>query len=460
MNRQQRSFIMKIGAALLASFIILMNSFPVIGLAAGNFQPGTFSPGTFSPGQFTPGQFTPGEFHPGQFSPGQFSPGEFTPGDFEPGEFVPGEFIPGEFNPGEFTPGEHTPSNFQTEQTNPENSRIDGIKSGVGPYMGGNPNLTPGLFLPHNIGLIDNVPHGFHNVPPFYGLPNTHLFQFRKTETYNYVNEPWYETSKIIAEDIIMGTIDEFSTTANPNWFNWPNKWRKNTLNQMDWGKVTKNSFIASVGGLITGSDEGSRSAKLLFDVYTGYEHYENVRSWFKSSDVIKNTWNAARTANTVSDGLRDASNVKSGLQSVLSVYKETTKLPDGLTTGLGGKIAPWTAGVSGVLSAGEAVSNFRAGEITDGIANVGEVLMSGSTIAASTGAGVPIAAGMAVAGGVIWAGANIWKHRKAIGRFIKDPIGEGKKAVKAIVDSAAKATKKVKNGVVKVGKKISSWFK
>jgi hypothetical protein len=482
MRKRTKRHIKRIAASMAAAFIILVTSLPAAVFAEGKFNPGTFSPGTFSPGQFNPGTFDPGTFSPGQFDPGTFDPGTFSPGQFDPGKFSPGQFSPGDFQPGEFDPGEFDPGNTDPGSANPGNANPGSTNpgntnpgstnpgnSGPGGTFPVNPPFKPlpgqNPFFPGNGGLPGLNPGQYPGQFPGYypglttGPGNASNSDPGSGEPYNYVTDPWYKTTKVIGKNILMGSINEFATTASPYWFNWPAEWRKNTVNQMDWGKVSKKSFIAAVSGTITGKDEGSQNALMMFDAYSGYDNYKTARGWFQSSDQIKNAWNMAKATDTANDTLRGASNLKSNLNTAKNIYGGITKLPDSLTTGLGGKITPWTAAASGVISAGEAFSNFKNGETTKGIANIGEVLMSGSVVAAATGVGAPIAAGMAVAGGVIWAGAKIYQHRKAIGRFIKNPVKETKKAAEAIVKSTKKAAKAVKDGLSKVGDTISGWF-
>lgn len=432
MKRKKKLFFKRIAAGFLAFFIILINSFSTVVLAQG-LTPGNLEPGNLTPGNLTPGNLTPGNLTPGNLTPGNLTPGNLTPGNLTPGEFSPDQFKPGELSPGDNNPGGGGPSD---------------PNSGIPPNIGGGQSQIPGI--PSNDRDTNNGPGSPDAITP---LP-------QDSGNSNYVTDPWYKTSKVIIKNIALGTINEFSQKANPNWFNWPKEWRKNVVNQMDWGKVSRKSFIAGVGAMITGTDEGSKSAQLLFDTYTGYDHYTAVKGWFKPIDEIKSAWNLAKAADSASDGLRGTAAFRSNLNAAKSIYGSITKLPNTLTTGLGGKITPWTAGASIIISGGEMISNFSAGETAKGIANIGEMLMSGSVVAASTGFGTPIAAGMAVAGGVIWVGAKLYQHRKAIGRFLKDPIKEGAKAAKAIVENVKNAAGAVKEGLSKLGGTISGWFK
>lgn len=49
---------------------------------------------------------------------------------------------------------------------------------------------------------------------------------------------------------------------------------------------------------------------------------------------------------------------------------------------------------------------NFANQDYNDGIASLGEILMSGGVVLSATG--------VAVDGGLLWAGAKIYKHQKS----------------------------------------------
>ncbi|WP_053364886.1 hypothetical protein [Bacillus sp. FJAT-27245] len=274
-----------------------------------------------------------------------------------------------------------------------------------------------------------------------------------------YIDSPWYKTGKVVGKSMIMGSVDEFAKTASPHFLNWPSEWQKtaanNTLKNMDWGKVAEKSFLAAVAASITGKDDGSKIALATLDSFTAVDNYKTVQGYFKTKDEIKAAWNAVKTTASAKDTLRSAQGIKNGLATTGSFFNDVSKAPSKLTTGIGGKIAPWTAGISLVLSAGEAYSNFKKGETTKGVANIGEMLMSGAVIASATGVGAPIAAGMAVAGGLLWAGAKLYQHRKAIAAFAKNPIKGIKDGAKAVMDGAGRVAK----GIGNIGKAIGGWF-
>ena len=93
--------------------------------------------------------------------------------------------------------------------------------------------------------------------------------------------------------------------------------------------------------------------------------------------------------------------------------------------TGIAGKAAPWMAAISTGISGAETIMNFANGDVNNGIASLGETMMSGAVVLSATGVGAPIAAGVAVVGGLLWAGAKIYKHKDTIVRVAKD-VGKG----------------------------------
>lgn len=274
-----------------------------------------------------------------------------------------------------------------------------------------------------------------------------------------YTDSPWYKAGKVVGKSMIMGSVDEFAKNASPYFLNWPRDWQKThanyTFKNMDWNKVAEKSFLAALAASITGKDDGSKIALATLDSFTAADNYKTVQGYFKTKDEIKAAWNAVKTTASAKDTLRSAQGIKNGLATTGSFLNDISKAPSKLTSGIGGKIAPWTAGISLAISAGEAYSNFSKGETTKGVANIGEMLMSGAVIASATGVGAPIAAGMAVAGGLLWAGAKIYQHRHAISAFVKNPVKGIKDGAKAVMDGASKIAK----GIGNIGKAIGGWF-
>ena len=77
------------------------------------------------------------------------------------------------------------------------------------------------------------------------------------------------------------------------------------------------------------------------------------------------------------------------------------------------GKVTPWLAGISVIMSGFDAWNNFHEGNISSGFQDIGNILMSGAVILGATGAGAPVAAAVAVVGGVLWLGATVVKRQK-----------------------------------------------
>lgn len=347
---------------------------------------------------------------------------------------------------GSTTPdGEDTNTDGNTDSSNPEGSTS---QEGNNPPSTNSPYNDQTAYEELNQ-LQEQQPPVMTQAPPDAFAP----------EATPYTSEAWYKAGKVAVKNVAIGSINEFSKIAGPDWFNWPTAWKKNTFNKMDWGKVGRKSFIAGVASTITGTDEAAKNAQLLFDSYYAYDNYSTVKGYINTTDNLKDVWNAAQASNSAANTLRSANNVKNSLTTANTFLQSATQLPSSITTGIAGKIAPWTAAAGIVISGAEMVTNFSNGEVNKGIANVGEMLMSGAVVAGATGFGAPVAAGLAVAGGVIWAGAKIYQHRKAIGRFFQDPVGQTVKAGKAVIESTKKVASAVKDGVSKLGKTISGWF-
>ncbi|WP_156424501.1 hypothetical protein [Bacillus sp. FJAT-27445] len=353
-------------------------------------------------------------------------------------------------NPGQQTgpqwqnPGQQTGPQWQNpgQQTGPQWQNPGGNGGQTnGQLPGGNTSAPPGEAPGGNNGTTV-TPGGSGDEGP----PKT------------YIDSPWYKAGKVVGKNVIMGSVDEFAKNASPYFLNWPRDWQKtaanNTIHNMDWNRVAEKSFLAVLAASITGKDDGSKIALATLDSFTAVDNYKTVQGYFKTKDEIKTIWNASKATGSFSN-FKQASALKQNISSVGDVYSQITKGPSKLTTGIGGKIAPWTAGISLVISAGEAYSNFKKGETTKGVANIGEMLMSGAVIASATGVGAPIAAGMAVAGGLLWAGAKLYQHRHAISAFVKNPVKGIRDGAKAVMDGASRIAK----GIGNIGKTIGSWF-
>ena len=418
----------RISAGLLAIFIVAMSFFlPMIATAA-SFSPGTFSPGEFSPGTFSPGTFDPGEFSPGTFSPGEFSPGTFNPGEFNPGIFSPGTFSPGEFKPGEFSPGLSDPGTAVPGSTR-DNPMLN-------PGTGNGPGLEPGTGLP-GIGLpgtgLPGTGQPGTGLPgtglpgagqPGEGLPGTGLpgsglpwkgngssssfeedsnpqkrFEFEDNEGYNALKD--------INDSLITPAIEglDVNTIGEVDWEKYDQDFQlglakdvlKNQLNDM----FDNDSYIASVG-------------QIGMDIWDGVEHAQHIKGFLGSSTDIRN-------ALSLTTGGGSFSAASGGAGTFLS---NATKTFD-MGTGIAGKAAPWMAAISTGISGAETIMNFANGDVNDGIASLGETMMSGAVVLSATGVGAPIAAGVAIVGGLLWAGAKIYKHKDTIVRVAKD-VGKG----------------------------------
>jgi hypothetical protein len=426
MKRKTKTMFKRTAACLLASFIILINFLPVAALAQGNFSPGTFSPGTFSPGTFSPGEFNPGTFSPGQFNPGTFSPGQFSPGQFTPGQFTPGDFSPGEFSPGEFDPGRFTPGT-----TTPGNGTV------TDPF--GNPggqNGLPPQFNPPIIDLPGNVEHPIGNT----GTMDPGNPEANKQVPFPYEDDGNYKAFKFITKDMLFPAIDGLYL---------------HTIQDIDWNKYGDGLSRDLAKGIVKNRlDAMFKNESLLsvpvnlgVDIWSAYDNGKHISKFLGSTTDIRNAWNAARAASTTGGSFSTAANAGSFLSNATKTFE--------MGTGFAGKAAPWMAAISTGISGAETVMNFANGKTNDGIASLGETLMSGAVVLSATGVGAPVAAGVALVGGVLWAGAKIYKHAGAIKSAWKN-------RKKLVSDAAKSVSNAVKGGVdaVKSGfKAVSGWF-
>ena len=198
-------------------------------------------------------------------------------------------------------------------------------------------------------------------------------------------------------------------------------------INWEDYRKNYKEGLLKSVLKTTYGktlSDETATGliGKIGLDVWTGYDHAKGITKFFKSADEIKNIFNAARTGGSFATAASD----------VGSFFSKITK-PLDIGGGIAGKAAPWMAVVSTAVSSAETVMNFANQDYNDGIASLGETLMSGAVVLSATGVGAPIAAGVAVVGGLLWAGAKIYKHKKSIKKYVSKTVDNVKKGFKVV---------------------------
>lgn len=412
MKRRRKPFLKRTAACSFALFIVLINFFLPVAVLAGNYNPGTFSPGTFSPGTFNPGTFDPGTFDPGTFSPGTFSPGQFTPGQFTPGQFSPGDFSPGETSPGTTNPGNFTPGNpGDGPGGNPGDSNGD-------PYSppSSTPSTTDGPDKGEQPTGQDGSSSGDDGPLPF-----------------PYEDNPDYKAFKFIKDSMIFPAIEGLD---------------RHTIVDIDWNRYGENYTNSFFKGVIKGQLEaGFKDPSLLsapvnlgLDVWSGVDNAKHIGKFLNSWSDIKSAWTAARTGGSFSTAASGAGTFFSG----------ATK-PFSMRTGIAGKAAPWMAAISTGISGAETIMNFSNGKVNDGIASLGETLMSGAVVLSATGVGAPVAAGVAVVGGALWLGAKIYKNADAIAKAWKNRRKLWNDAKKSV----SNAVNTVKSGF----KKVVSWF-
>ncbi|WP_077210657.1 hypothetical protein [Bacillus dakarensis] len=436
MKRKRKSFLKRTAACSLALFIVIINFLPVAALAS-NFNPGTFSPGTFSPGEFNTGTFTPGTFDPGTFDPGDFDPGTFSPGQYTPGQFTPGQFTPGEFSPGETSPGTTNPGNFTPEHPDGPGGNPGGSN--------GDPN-SPSISNPSNTEGPDNgeLPTG-QDGSSDPGTSNSGGSSDKNgPPLFPYEDNQGYKDFKFITNSMVFPAIEGLD---------------RHTLIDIDWNRYGENytgSFFKGVikGQLETGFKNDSilsAPGNLALDIWSGVDHAKHLSKFVGSWSDIKSAWTAARSGSTFSTAASGAGTFFSGATKSFN-----------MGTGIAGKAAPWMAAISTGVSGAETVMNFANGKVNDGIASLGETLMSGAVVLSATGVGAPVAAGVAVVGGALWLGAKIyknagaiasaWKNRKKLWNDAKENVGN---AVKAVKNKVSEGVDAVKSGF----KKVVGWF-
>ncbi|PMB04022.1 hypothetical protein CEN49_21760 [Fischerella thermalis CCMEE 5273] len=194
---------------------------------------------------------------------------------------------------------------------------------------------------------------------------------------------------------------------------------------------------ITSIGraglGIISPNDTAiGYGTNLALDVWSAKDNYDKGKSFFKSARQIEFFWK-----------LRQGEQGFSAAQRFGSFVSDITVNPVSTST-IAGKVSPVLAAVDIGFSAYEGVENLKSGEYNKAVGNLGSMLMSGSTIAAATGAGAPIAAGMFIAGAALWGTSKIIQHKEKIGSFIKNP---------------RRAFNKVTDEVKNIGKGIKKFF-
>ena len=207
----------------------------------------------------------------------------------------------------------------------------------------------------------------------------------------------------------------------------------------MDWkefGKKYKEGLTKSVLKLQLGKMFSSDNAlgiagNIGLDTWSAIDHAKHVKKFLGSWNDVKSVFSTASRTGSFSTAASGSANVLNKL----------TK-PFEFGGGIAGKAAPWLAAVSTGISGAETIMNFGNKDYNDGIASLGETLMSGAIVLSATGVGAPIAAGVAVTGGLLWAGAKVYKHHKAITNYVSTK------------------GKKIAEGVGKAVKFVKGWFK
>lgn len=430
MKRKRKRLFKRSAALLLACFILIIHFLPVAAMAEGSFRTGTFTPGTFSPGEFSPGTFNPGTFTPGAFDPGAFSPGQFTPGQFTPGQFTPGQFSPGQFSPGQTSPGQTSPG-----QTNPGQNG-DGPSGKPGEYNG-DPG-TPSPFNPPSNELPKDTEH-----PEAKGTNDPAKIEpgdsdADKNPPFKFEDDPDYQAIKFITKDMLFPALQGLD---------------RHTIMDIDWNRygdglsrdLAKGIVKNRLESMFKGDSALSAAGTMGLDVWSAYDNTKHISNFLTSPAEIMTAFNNARTA-----GTSFGSAVSGGAGFLTNATK-----PFNMGTGIAGKAAPWMAAISTGISGAETIMNFANGKTNDGIASLGETLMSGAVVLSATGVGAPVAAGVAVLGGVLWAGAKIYKHRESVKKIGKS-VGNGiMKATKATVNAVKGGVDAVKSGLGKV----AGWF-
>ncbi|HHW38078.1 MAG TPA: hypothetical protein GXX18_12720 [Bacillales bacterium] len=413
MKRKRKSFLKRTAACSFALFIVLINFFLPIAALAGNYNPGSFSPGTFSPGTFNPGTFGPGTFDPGTFSPGTFSPGQFTPGQFTPGQFTPGEFSPGGTSPGTTNPGNFTPKHpGDGPGGNLGNSIVDPFSP---------PSSTPSVTDGPDKGEQPTGQDGS-------GSDNNRSLPFQ------YEDNPNYQAFKFITDNMVFPAIEGLD---------------KHTLIDIDWNRYGEDYTGSLFKGVLKGQLEaGFKNESLLsapvnlgLDIWSGVDNAKHIGKFLGSWSDIQSAWTTARAGGSFSTAASGATGI---------FLSEATK-PFSIGTGIAGKVAPWMAAISTGISGAETIMNFANGNVNDGIASLGETLMSGAVVLSATGVGAPVAAGVAIVGGALWLGAKIYKNADAIASAWKNRRKLWNDAKKSV----SNAVNTVKSGF----KKVVGWF-
>ncbi len=433
MKRKRKSFFKRTTACSFALFIVLINFFLPVATLAGNYNPGTFSPGTFSPGEFKPGTFSPGTFNPGTFDPGTFDPGTFDPGTFDPGTFSPGQFTPGQFTPGQFTPGQFTPGEFSPGGTSPGTTnpgQFTPENPGDGP--GGNPGNSNGdpTSPPSSTPTTTDGPDQGEQPSDQDGSSSDD----NGPVPFPYEDNPDYKAFKFIKDSMIFPAIEGLD---------------RHTLIDIDWNRYGENYTGSLFKGILKGQLEaGFKEQSLLsapvnlgLDVWSGVDNARHVGKFLGSWSDVKSILTSARAGGSFSTAASGAS----------GTFLSAATKPFNMGTGIAGKAAPWMAAISTGISGAETIMNFSNGKVNDGIASLGETLMSGAVVLSATGVGAPIAAGVAVVGGALWLGAKIYKNYDAISKAWKNRRKLWNDAKKSV----SNAVNTVKSGF----KKVVGWF-
>jgi len=253
----------------------------------------------------------------------------------------------------------------------------------------------------------------------------------------------------------MLGTVNGVSETMHPGWrWSWPNdwKWRGLRLNQVDWGAAGWNTIRSGLGALIDEKTPNGRATGFVLDNISAASNIKDTMGYFKNRNEIQAAFRAAYGADVFSNAR--------GLNGIFSktgdFLRGATKSPLSEATGFFGKVAPWTAGISGVFSGIETISNLSQHKWNDGISSLGETLMSAGVVASAL-PGVGTAAGAVLAGiGLgLWVGAKLWKNGPEIVRAIRHPIDTAKKAVYGVMDVG----KKIGKGIKGTFSTVAGWF-
>lgn len=386
--------------------------------------------------------------HASSVTPPHVSPPQVTPPHVTPPEVVPREVVPPEVTPPEITPREVTPPDV----TPPDGASYDygfpgvggpgvGGPGGSGPGIGGpgvgspgiggpgigNPRIGgPGVGGPGSDSPIGGGPGGYIPGGGDWGDGSGSVHEEnmiglgREIPENGSTNNFLIDASKFTLSNIVLNSVNDLSRNWVGDWKNFD--WQGAGIRDLK--SLGKGAFKTVLGNIAPDNAFGDY-LKFGLDAWTGYDNYKTVRNFFKSGESIKLAYQFTKGANATNW-------TKAG-----SFFSNIANNPVKSFPGIASKVAPWTAGISGAISAVELGVNVSKGEYNKAIGNLGEVLMSGAVVAGASGVGAPVAAGLAVAGGALWLGSKIYAHRKTIGKGVKKiakgAANIGKKAWSAV---------------------------